>query len=705
MLDVIAQYDNVAPTRETIVSLFKDDGFTHNEVIQAIENLAEVQSIIYLRRSNSYLKLKESSGISIDSAITERVKKLKIEYALEDLLNFMLQGRALYPSGYNDEHRIVRYFTCKFITLPQFNNLELNSVVDGEVLAFLPDNPDEINKGVVEARRATENHKTLVVAVPKKYHEICDEVYRLKAAIQLKEEAEDDSVLKEEYEIVIEDMREIVDGFIGLYFQPELRGVFYIEGGKKRNKINRKHHLSKLLSSVCDKAFPYTPYITSEALNKNELTGTAFASRSKILNTICLCKDKDTINFDGRGQEYSMMRSALVATGLAKSGNQTKIESDIKRVISYIESFFNAASGDSFVTIYNELTERHNGIGMRKGPIPIYLAWVMKDYEEEIKVTHNGEEKTICGALFDDISKCPGEYFVYRINWTPQMAIYTTGLAVLFNCTGEKKTRNEVASAIMRWYIELPRVTRNATVDYSSVSGCKEISTIRKKFFNLLKRIDLDADEILFDKLPTLFGCTQLTGDLLERIAKEKRDCDNYLDNVKNALIKKTIEIFEPGAPNEASLGSVLHGWIENNPDVNIVVLDGVENQLVKAMIKAAGNDKIIIEQLAKTATALRIEDWNDQRFSDFLFLVESIKDKVENEPKTKNKLLSANCITINFTDDQGKDASRIFNRVKCGGRADILRSQLRSALEDMGGSMQDEEKRQVLFDVLMELC
>ncbi len=701
LIDVVAQYDRVAPTRSVIVELFKDDGFTDKEVSDAIENLIEVQSIVYLKRSNSYLKLKESSGVSIDVEIAERAERLKIEHSPVDILNTLLQGKSLYPSKYNDEHRIVRYFKCKFATPSMLNDIKAAVDADGEVIAYLPETADDRDKGEELAKRVTENIGSLVIAIPKKFTRIDDVLYKLKAAKQLKNEAENDTVLNEEYEIVVEDLSEIADEFIGLYFQPELHGATYIENGKRRNKVKRKHHLSEILSDICSRTFPYTPYITSEALNKNELTGTAFSSRSRILKAICTSKEKGVFDFEGNGQETSMMRSALERTGLI--GNSPNEE--MKRVIKLIDQFLSEADGDSFKTIYDKLMGREEGIGMRSGPIPIYLAWVMKDCADELKITHNGEEKAFTNTLLDDVSKCPEDYTVTRVNWTPEMASFTKRLAKIFDSEDGNETRNEVAAAIRHWYIGLPQVARNTNFDRTSPDNNAEMSRTRKKLFKVLRQIDLDADELLFERLPKVFDCLGLTEDLAEQIAAEKNSCDSYLNGVKDALIQKVVQIYEPGAPTAATLGSVLHGWIEDNPVIDTLVFNGVENQLVKAITQANGDDRVTIGRLAKAATALRIDDWNDDRFDDFIAVLETVKKKVENGQETENDPYGKHGITIAFTDKQGEPHSKTFAPSECGKRAQLLHRQITAALAEMGGSLQPEEKRQVVFDVLMELC
>ena len=68
---------------------------------------------------------------------------------------------------------------------------------------------------------------------------------------------------------------------------------------------------------------------------------------------------------------------------------------------------------------------RDLGIGLRMGPIPLStLAYVLRDYREQVKITFNGEERSLNETLFDDIAKNPSDYRLTRLNglhprWNP----------------------------------------------------------------------------------------------------------------------------------------------------------------------------------------------------------------------------------------------------------------------------------------------
>ena len=106
----------------------------------------------------------------------------------------------------------------------------------------------------------------------------------------------------------------------------------------------------------------------------------------------------------------------------------------------------------------------------------------------------------------------------------------------------------------------------------------------------------------------------------------------------------------------------------------------------------------------AKAATGLRIEDWNDERFDDFFGAIALVKKAVEGTTADANDIANEDRVTITFV-EEGMARERTFEMAPCSKRAKLLQRQIESCLADMGDSMNLEEKRQVVFDVLKELC
>lgn len=714
-IDVVAQYDRVAPTRETLVELYTDCGFETHQIDEAIDRLVQSESVVYLRRSNAFLKLKESSGVRIDGEISDRAESLLNSCTSAAILNSALRDSALYPSRYNEDRGMVRYFDCGFVGPEELREWQqgerlVDGKGDGQVVAIYLNDSDALN-GLKEYAKETLSREPMTVVVyPRAYTDIADTLYRLEAAKQLKIEAAEDEVLSEEYEIVIEDYTEVVEDYIAGFFQPELgRSLYYVDGTQKK-RVTRRRRLSEELSGLCDRTFSKTPRITSESLNKNELTGTAFSSRSKILKALCGKSLDANFGFYGNGQETSMVRSAFEKTGiianLAESATVPgNVDPRIERVLHEIRSFVETAQGDSFQKLYERLTGRELGIGLREGPIPIYLAYILRDYRDEIKITHSGEERALTETVLDDISRNPATYELTRLNWTPDMAEYVRGLADLFACPNDGASRNDVAEAIRLWYVELPQVTRNCKYDHSHGAPAAPIDKVRADFFKAIRRIETDTNVFLFEELPESFGYPEVCRELLDAIRSEKEACDTYLTETIQTLANSLIAMFDEDAHGSATLGSVLRDWVDRHPATTTHVFSGINSQVLNAIMAANGNDTITVSRLAKAATSLRVDDWNDARFNDFLKVVLDTKRAVEGYSDHANNQDGGQKLGIVFIDEEGNARQKTFDRIECGGRSRLLKNSLVACLNEMGGALRPEEKRQIVFEVLEGLC
>lgn len=721
-IDAVAQYDRVEPTKETLLDIFSDCGLSAKDVDEAITRLVEGNSVVYLRRSNAYLKLKETTGVHVDAEISNRAESLRSIMSCEEALNREIGNMALYPSRYNEDKGMVRFFECGFVgadSLRKWCAQEVRSdyilgtrnnwVADGQVVGIYCASPDELIELKDLAKNELSREKLTVAVVPRSFTRIEEAIYRLEAARQLKAEAAIDAALADEYEIVVEDYSEIVDSYIAGFFQPELKQSLYYVNGSQKKAITRKRKLSEELSLLCDEVFYSTPRITSESLNKNDLTGAAFSSRTKILKALCAPTLAQNFGFVGNGQEMSMARSAFEKTGLIEAIdtaiNEPGVpEMGIEAVVDTIRQFIETADNTPFSELYERLMGRDLGIGLRKGPIPLFLAFVLRDYSDQVKVTFNGEERSLNETLLDDIARDPSSYRLTRLNWSPAMESYVKNIAMVFGCKSERATRADVVDAIRLWFVALPQMTRNAKVDRSH-GGTIPVSKVRMRFFKAIKKIDCDTDKLLFEEIPSIFGEVRDSSSLIDALKNEKQACDEYLKDCVEGLAHALMALFGPEAHEDASLASVLRDWVDAHPVVRTSVYSGINNQVLQTVMTATGDDFVTVNRIAKAATALRIDDWNDNRFDDFLRIVQGMKNEVESAVNDTGVADESGCVSIRFADENGAFREKTFSAVVPSRRAKLLKTGILACLDEMGGALSPEEKRQVVFDVLRGLC
>lgn len=83
-------------------------------------------------------------------------------------------------------------------------------------------------------------------------------------------------------------------------------------------------------------------------------------------------------------------------------------------------------------------------------------------------------------------------------------------------------------------------------------------------------------------------------------------------------------------------------------------------------------------------------------------------KKTVEDYHKVSEKNTVADAVSdyqIVFADESGKTINKSFERIETSRRGKLLYNQIEHSLQAMGQSITVQEKRQILIDILKELC
>lgn len=64
LIYILEQFEKLRPTKEELFGIFSGE-YSHEEIDAAINGLIEKEYVVYLKRSNNYLQLKQSSGVDI----------------------------------------------------------------------------------------------------------------------------------------------------------------------------------------------------------------------------------------------------------------------------------------------------------------------------------------------------------------------------------------------------------------------------------------------------------------------------------------------------------------------------------------------------------------------------------------------------------------------------------------------------------------
>jgi len=725
LMYILEQFEKLKPTRSEIVAMFSVS-YSVQEIEAAIENLIEKEYVVYLKRSNDFLRLKQSSGVDVRKKIEDMVTLRSGKVSVKEILGEANFDNFVYPSRYNDEKEMTRYFAFEFVEEEEVTEdvdwkiKSESSEADGIVYAVIPHSGESI--GLIKERLLSSSAECdrCIFIVPKQYTEIKEFVREYDAAALLREQAVGDKVLFSEYEVIYEDLREVIGGYIHGYTHPEEMRACYIYKGTEQEVI-RKAAFTELVSSICDEIYSDTPVINSEAINKNVITSVANNSRSKIVAGLLRNELEANLGLTGTGQEVSIMRSTLMRPGVLVMGEDSAeiqlkpADRLMRNMLETIEDFIletRDIGERNFKILYDRLIMPEYHIGLRKGVIPIYLAAVIHEYKQQVIISDRFGQVAVSVDTFLQINAKPENFTLSYLDWNPEKAEFIQRIAAIFGeyvIEAERKANSYgfVVSAMRRWYVSLPKYTKEA----KRYRNGKKIDERYMAFIRLLKQ-NVGVHEFLFKKLPEAFKyADQFTAGLSENIAMAKNCFDSMLDELKHALVGDVKELFcVSGGNNQKarmSLSSIIRDWCETIDRAAFEQLysDGTEKCL--ALFQTVTNDEwTFVTRLAKLATDLRIEDWDESTSDKFVERLRQYKATAEGfearERNVEEQVTSTYQLT--FVGENGEAVTRRFDRVERGKSAGLLYNAITSTLSSMG-AVTEQEKRQVLMDILKELC
>lgn len=722
----LSQFERLKPTKDEIVGVYSSS-YTMGEITSAIDNLIEREYVIYLKRSNDFLKLKQTSGTDIRQKINDYAKSHAKRISVKETLNASNFDNYMYPSRYNDDREMTRYFSFLFIDSDEVRK-DTNWIIksesidaDGIIYAIIPQNEEsleELRDVLLQTSTGCERH---IFILPNHYFKIDEVAHEYEAVSVLRENASDDPVLFDEYDVVYEDLREVISNFMATYTHPEKYQATYIYNGSMVT-IRRKAALTELMANICDKVYSLTPTISNEAVNRNIITNIANNSRSKIIAALLRNQLEENLGLTGTGQEVSIMRSTLIRTGILVKKDGMPLLSLrpnnplIANMLETIENFVLSARHNErigFDVLYDTLIQPEHHIGLRKGLIPIYLAVVLHEYKRQVVILDGyGQVPTTADVLLQ-INSNPESFSLSFLDWDPEKERFIKHLAEVFSkyiIEAEKgaNTYDFVVNAMKRWVMALPKLSKESKTN-------PEGEKIDSGYLTMLKLLKGNTSpfELLFDKLPKAFGYSgAFSSRLVENIEAAKNCFDSLLNELKVYLIERTKDIFmlkqNQGYRQDMSLYSIIQEWSDSIDPKAFEHLfpDGTEKCL--ALFKTVTNDEpTFILRLAKVATGLRVEDWDCTTISKFASRLEQFRATAENY-KSENheeQLGKDSNYRVTFVEENGTAVTKSFERVTFSNRGKLLYNQISQSLESMGHAISEQEKRQVIMEILKGLC
>lgn len=259
--------------------------------------------------------------------------------------------------------------------------------------------------------------------------------------------------------------------------------------------------------------------------------------------TALLTNTDDEEFYAGTNQEATVYRSLFIRTGL--KGQQVAPDRYLLEVINAINGFIDSCSDNktSISGLIHKLTSAP--YGMRKGVLPIYLAYAFSERNEDLIFYLSGMEVQLDANVVVNLVEEADEYELFVSKRDVEKEKYLGELNTLFKVTEQRNLTDNriknIVTCIQRWFRNLPQTTRNMA-NSDLVEEKDGIKDYMRGVRSLLQQPEVNPYEMLFVSLPEVFG-TEEFSMIGNRLAEVVTAFEDYLDQVVSIVLKKTCEI------------------------------------------------------------------------------------------------------------------------------------------------------------------
>ncbi|WP_050699151.1 hypothetical protein [Anaeromassilibacillus senegalensis] len=682
-------------------ALLMDDAVFDN----AIRALLKMH-ILSQRDSSEYVLL-TANGVDVQRSVDNYAKSSLTKLNICETLTHACDLGFVMPREYNDKYSMLRCFKNIYMDANALmqckngNQLLIDYPYDGLIINVVSLDDTVIDK-VIKKIRTFSNTPQIVVCVsdqPFVYEGILKQYVAVRKLLEINE----DPHFVEELEIFKEDIQKRIQNAVYTMYSPSSEhSSFWTHKG--RVEVSRQVELNHEISDICSKCYNKTPVVNNEMVNKCKLNSQNAKAREIVVSWIFQHAEDNAIPcMEGSGPEVSIFKSAFKQTGLDVSAIVR--DPGMNAVLAKIGEFICGCEQNrsNFQTIYQTLTSAP--YGMRKGIIPLYIAYVMRQYKESIVLYFKGKEIELSASVLSSMNDSPESYELLIETGTANKDQYLDELQALFEKYTDVRTQSinriySIIKSMQNWMRSLPEYTKKFKC-YLDNGENKTIAPSVDVIRSELMRFEINSRELLFGTWLTKLSQNEDVNECFGAICAAKEQLDNHLAVYKAELIKKLTAMFIPGY--QGGLSRSIISWYQKLPDTTKThVFDASANVLMtSAGALTSYNDYELLDELISIFVAIAIEDWNDtladtfiKNISDAINRINEYADSKTNEEQAGRLLITTDGIQVEKT----------FNAEMISPLGETVLSNLRAVFDEYNDSVEPDEQLAILAKLIREI-
>lgn len=663
------------------------------------------KGLIYKKGSNNCYVFKTRATSELKTEIKKRmnVKGAKANY--NQVLSAVSDTHYILPKRYNLEHSMTRYFHYEYMSVEEFLSinelgviLENKKVCDGKVIVlYSTDEVDYTEEIYFKIRECL--CKKIIVVYSRKTMTLQDKMLEYEVLQEIKADtvffaSEENKVLLKEIPVIEDDLYREIYAYIDTAFEDiNEREIFYISNEEVQKVCNRR--ISDVVDEVCYQVYPDALSVNNEMINKENITTSPIKKARKTIIDRLIYGEDCTDYYSGTSAEATIFRALFVGTGIITEDYAR----NAKEVIGVFNSFIDSACDvkQPLSILVDKLV--NEPIGMRRGIIPVYLAYALSLRKEDIVIYFDTKEMELNADIILNMCDSPDDYYIFISMEDMKKEQYLSGLCKLF---GVKETNNKSESrlqnilvSMQRWFRALPQVTKNIKKQDEYFDN-DIISRAFPKVKGLLQSVEANPYEVLLVEIPKAFKCENDYVKLIDDLMLLKSKLNGYFEWITKKTVSLTIEVFDKKAKYD--LVHTLQEWYESQ---STLAKQGLYSGSVTGLMNVIADIKTfdegeLVKKVVHAVTDVYLDSWNDSSMDKYLEALKSVKEEIENindENNTSGKL------ELSFIGKDGEKIVRYYEHVS-EGTGTILKNMISDNLEDFS-DLSVNDKVAILLEMI----
>lgn len=508
LLQILGEQTRILPTKEVLRFALSGEGVSESDVDTAITAL-QTQTLITYRQFRNAYRLYEGSDIDIDARLREArtfFSQGTDGVAVARRIGItppMVARRHSYETG------TLRFFEVRYCR-PATIKDEIaagHPQSDGLLLLCLASSAADLRSVEQIAHELLSDHPDIIVGVSGEtdaLHEAAVVVECLQWVQEKTPELLNDRVASRE---VRERLQEATRAFVSEW-ERLLRPRGAAEGGiwyhlGERVQLGSYRQLQALVSHACEKAYPHTPRLLNELVNRRQLSSTAAAARRNLIQAMIDKSYEPRLGIESYPPEASMYVSVLENTGIHRQESTwgffppyTNRDPALTNVWKEIEGYLFQGTLEPKPLEGLNARLRARPYGLTEGIIPLLLCSVLLHYRTEVAVYEEGRFVVdLDAATFERMIKRPEDYRLQGCRIAGERQAVLDRFARGLLRSEEERTLVNVVRQLYRVFNKLPEYTSRTRRLEGAARALRDIFKESK-----------EPEQLLFSDLPRLLG-------------------------------------------------------------------------------------------------------------------------------------------------------------------------------------------------------